>query len=84
MVSMDPTRYANSLDPMGSGFLMWVILWGGRVRLVTTFQIVIISVMNAQVDPSKRELVLQTINISVYLGRKSQQMMGRWALYIVP
>lgn len=54
---------------------MWAILWGTRVRLVTTFQIAISSVMNAQVDPSKQELVLQIINISVYPWSKSQQTM---------
>ena len=78
---MDPKRYISSVDPRsldsaGSGFLMWAILWGTRVRLVTMFQIAISSVMNAQVDPSKPELVLQTINISVYPWRsKSQQTM---------
>ena len=77
---MDPKRYISSLDPRsldsaGSGFLMWAILWGTRVRLVTMFQIAISSVMNAQVDPSKQELVLQIINISVYPWSKSQQTM---------
>merc|ERR1712028_237168 len=41
--------------------------------LVTTppFQIATSSVTNAQVDPSNQELVLQTVNISVYPGTRT-------------
>ena len=38
------------------------------IRLAAPFQIARSSVTNAQVDPSKQDLVLQTVNISVSPG----------------
>ena len=50
---------------------------GARSGIVTTFQVVSSSVTNALVDPSKPNLVLQMVNISVYPRNiKSQQTMA--------
>ena len=50
---------------------------GARSGIVTTFQIASSSVTNALVDPSTPNLVLQTVNISVYPRNiKSQQTMA--------